>query len=165
MFSDLAIISAALLGEVNFGQSTASCLNVEQPENSNNGILTAQEAKSLNLKNTELVVLSACETGLGKIYGGEGVVGLAQAFFIAGANSLSVSLWQVDEESTAIFMSKLYEKSKSGSYNICSGQPISVRNLVEARRLEKRSKIDLNFGYYPYSSLEPMAFWGIKDIE
>ena len=60
---------------------------------------------------------------------------------------------------------KLYEETKSGSYNICSGQPISIRNLVEARRLEKKSKIDLNFGYYPYSSLEPMAFWGIKDIE
>ena len=59
---------------------------------------------------------------------------------------------------------KLFENSQSGTYNVCSGQPISIRSLIEARKLEKQSDINLNFGYYSYPDYEPMAFWGIKDI-
>jgi nucleoside-diphosphate-sugar epimerase len=59
---------------------------------------------------------------------------------------------------------KLFENSQAGTYNICSGQPISIRSLVEARKLEKQSEINLNLGYYSYPDYEPMAFWGIKDI-
>lgn len=72
------------------------------------GYLRMPEITELNLE-AEFVNLSACETGLGKIYGGEGVVGLTQAFLIAGANGLSVSLWQVADESTAEFMIGLYK--------------------------------------------------------
>ena len=56
----------------------------------------------------------------------------------------------------------LYEYSHHGTYNICSGEPVSVRSLVERRIKERKSKISLNLGYYPYSNYEPMAFWGIK---
>jgi CHAT domain-containing protein len=71
------------------------------------GYLTMQEISGLDLA-ADFVNLSACETGLGKVYRGEGVVGLTQAFLIAGANSLSVSLWRVADESTRTFMTGLY---------------------------------------------------------
>lgn len=81
------------------------------------GYLTYGEIEKLKLK-ADFVNLSACETGLGKIYGGEGVVGLTQSFLIAGTKSLSVSLWQVADESTMQFMTGMYKKAKvSNSYS------------------------------------------------
>jgi CHAT domain-containing protein len=73
------------------------------------GILTAEEVRALDLRRVELAVLSACETGLGKVTAGEGMLSLLRGFQIAGARTLAVSLWSVNDAATAVLMEEFYK--------------------------------------------------------
>jgi len=103
------------------------------PEGMENGILQAKEVSNMDLRNTKLVVLSACETGLGDVKGSEGVFGLQRSFKMAGVDYLLISLWQVPDEATQKLMTMFYE-------NLFNGQPIreAFKNAqTQLRHLKK----------------------------
>jgi len=84
------------------------------PEGIDDGILTGREISSLDLRGSDLVVLSACQTGVGEVTG-EGVFGLQRAFKKAGAGTLLMSLWEVNDEVTQLMMTEFYRSLVSGA--------------------------------------------------
>jgi len=107
---------AALSGENPLLRSGIALAGANQPDAdpADDGYLTALEVARLNWKGTELVVISACESGKGDIQAGEGVYGLKRAIAVAGARSSLLSLWKVDDRATAAFMESFYSKLKAG---------------------------------------------------
>jgi CHAT domain-containing protein/Tfp pilus assembly protein PilF len=79
------------------------------PTDADDGILTALEMEELDLSGVDLAVLSACDTGLGKSAGGEGLLGLQRSLQVAGAHTVVASLWQVDDEATQRLMARFYD--------------------------------------------------------
>jgi CHAT domain-containing protein len=93
---------------VRSGLAFAGANRAAEAGEGDDGILTALEISGMDLRGTELVVLSACETALGDIEVGEGVFGLRRAFTLAGARTLMMSLWPVQDDVTAAQMKEFY---------------------------------------------------------
>ncbi len=110
------------------------------------GILTAEEIASLDLRGTEWAVLSACDTGLGEVRAGEGVFGLRRAFQIAGARTVIMSLWPVEDASALRWMRALYEARFGRGLSTAE----SVRSACRAVLRERRAA---GQGAHPF-------FWG-----
>ena len=115
------------------------------PEDLDDGVLTAYEATSLNLQGTELVVLSACNTGQGDVHNGEGVFGLRRALQEAGAQAVMMSLWSVPDKETQELMTVFYGKWLSG---------VEKHEALRQAQLEMRDRVKQRYGRdLPY-------YWG-----
>ena len=110
------------------------------------GLLTAEKVLGLNLGKTDMVVLSACETGVGQVRSGEGVFGLRRAFTQAGAKSMIMSLWSVPDQETKELMEEMYRQLRSEKVN--RAEALRRAALKELKTVEDR-----------YGNKNPL-FWG-----
>ena len=121
--------------------------NHEPVGGANDGILTAAEVHSLDLRGVDLAVLSACETGLGQSAGGKGIIGLQRAFQLAGVHTTITSLWQVDDAATRALMVEFYrnlfEKKLSKLESLRQAQIWMLNNpsVIEGRNLTTRGEV------------------------
>jgi len=97
-------------------------------------ILTAQQIASIDLSGVDWAVLSACNTGNGELHDGEGVLGLERAFRVAGARSVVMTLWPVDDQVTGLFMHELYASRLGRHASTADAVWLSARKLLLARR-------------------------------
>jgi len=103
------------------------------------GILTAEEVASLDLEGVEWAVLSACDTGVGEIKAGEGVFGLRRAFQVAGARTVVMSLWSVDDQATRAWMRALYEGRFQKQLSTADAVYAASLAVLAARRAKHQS--------------------------
>ncbi|MDY2588346.1 CHAT domain-containing protein [Winogradskyella aquimaris] len=124
---DPLLRSGLILANANYAwKYTRKPLNIIE-----DGILTALEISNLDLSATNLVVMSACETGLGDIEGSEGVYGLQRAFKMAGVNKIIMSLWEVPDFETSEFMESFY-------HNWLNRQSINLAFIQTQRQMVKK---------------------------
>jgi CHAT domain-containing protein len=107
--------------------------------NEDDGILTGEEVAAMNLDGVEWVVLSACDTGLGQITRDEGVVGLRRAFQVAGARSIIMSLWPVDDVGTRSWMRTLYEERFENGRGTAEAVRLANLSALQSRRSKGQS--------------------------
>jgi CHAT domain-containing protein/tetratricopeptide (TPR) repeat protein len=105
------------------------------------GILTAEEVAGVNLNGVEWAVLSACDTGLGEIRAGEGVFGLRRAFQVAGARTVIMSLWSVDDQATRAWMRALYDARFRRGLSTADAVHAASVAVLSDRRAKKQSTL------------------------
>ena len=104
---------------------------MEGPETAKGVLVTGRDILELDLTGTDLVVLSACDTARGDVHNGDGIFGLQRAFLLAGVRTIVMSLWSIDDCSTAILLDKMYD-------GILAGKLID-ESLQEAKRYVRES--------------------------
>ena len=130
-YEDKALSHSGLL----FAGALNAMKNVTLPDGVDDGVCTAAEISRLDLSSTDLVVLSACDSGLGEL-SGDGIFGLQRGFKKAGVNSILMSLWSVNDRATMLLMTEFYR-------NLASG-----RSKMESLRAAQRYLRGYNNGYY-----------------
>ncbi|MCA9468165.1 MAG: CHAT domain-containing protein, partial [Nitrospira sp.] len=127
--------------------------NARRSGKQDDGILTAAEVAQLDLRGTELVVLSACETGVGQVQNGEGVYGLRRALVLAGAQSQVASLWKVADEATKDLMVEYYQRLMKGE-----GRSAALRDAQRTMIADpKRSHPYYWASFIPIGDWRPLA--------
>jgi CHAT domain-containing protein/tetratricopeptide (TPR) repeat protein len=127
------------------------------PPGQDDGILTALEVAELDLSGVELATLAACETGLGDVAGGEGLLGLQRAFQVAGARAVVASLWKVDDTPTQKLMSRFYENL--WRRKMTAAGALREAQLYMLREGLKRGLVDLDAQPGPGPKHVPPYYW------
>lgn len=141
---DKALTQSGLL----FAGANNALRGKELPDGVDDGILTAQEIASLDFGKMNLVALSACQTGLGEITG-EGVFGLQRGFKKAGARTLLMSLWKVDDDATRLLMTEFYKNMLSGKSK--------YESLKDAQRYVREYTVTIEDNYDNRPAISAMA--------
>ncbi|MFC1489385.1 tetratricopeptide repeat protein [Thermodesulfobacteriota bacterium] len=136
---------------VRSGLAFAQADNASKAKTSIDGLLTALEVSGMDLHGTELVTLSACETGVGEVKAGEGVFGLRRAFALSGARNLMMSLWPVNDSITAGQMISFYRFYGKGT---------SPAEALRKAQLETIATLRKRFGVAPTSLWAPFILQG-----
>ena len=129
------------------GLALAGANRRDQAGSGEDGILTAEEIASLDLSGARWVVLSACETGLGRVQAGEGVQGLRRSFEVAGAATLIMSLWSVEDAAARDWMERLYKGRLEGLPTDMAVRDASL-GMIESRRKAGRSTHPFYWGAF-----------------
>ncbi len=135
--------------------------NREPKPGEEDGILTALEVSEMDLTRLELAVLSACETGLGQVAGGEGILGMQRAFQVAGARSVIASMWKVDDRATQVLMGDFYKAAWDTKKVISRAEALRQAQLALLKEGRKRGlgeAEEVGSGEEPSSRLPPF-YW------
>ena len=137
--------------------------NREAKPGNDDGVLTSQEIAFLPLNGVDMVVLSACQTGLGKVAGGEGLLGIQRAFQVSGARSTVSSLWKVDDLVTRQLMERFYknlwEKRMSRLDALREAQLFILKNPGSFRSLGVSDQESTRMSPYYWAAFQLSGDW------